>query len=173
MVKIELRSIKVTQAQSRETFCYTAKLYADGAYIADISNSGGGGADRTDRMAPGLSHSAIGDLDKRVRSEHPKEDLFGDGQMHERTLEGVCHELVGDFLTARDVARMTKSKVVFFEQGLPADGTTAPLFTIKVDTARGDTVDAAVARLRAREPKAYILNGLPEADAIAAYKRAA
>src|SRR5690606_40643731 len=96
MIQIELKSIKVNQRLSEETFNYSAKLYADGKHIADIGNDGHGGADRILSLGKNITWEDYRAVEARITAEHPKEDLLGNGTLHDASLEGVCHMLVDD-----------------------------------------------------------------------------
>lgn len=45
-MKVELKKVKVAQHLSEETNAFTAQLWTDGQYIADLSNDGRGGQNR-------------------------------------------------------------------------------------------------------------------------------
>lgn len=57
-MNIEFKSIKTLASLSEETACYTAKLYIDGKYVADVSNRGHGGCDEYAFKA-GFSYDTI------------------------------------------------------------------------------------------------------------------
>lgn len=57
-MNIEFKSIKTLASLSEETACYTAKLYIDGKYVADVSNRGHGGCDDY-AFQPGFSYETI------------------------------------------------------------------------------------------------------------------
>lgn len=172
-VKIQLKSIKVHLALSQETYAYYAKLYADDRYIADVGNAGCGGADRVLKYAPGVTAIDFEEIKQRVAAEHPKEKLFDDrDELYDADIEGICHKLVSDHLDAKELRRLTKNKVVFFKDGVPAEGTTADLFTAGVNLKAGETIPQITQRVKAQHPNCFVLNDLPEWEALTAYKRA-
>lgn len=72
-MNIEFKSIKTLASLSEETACYTAKLYIDGKYVADVSNHGHGGCDDYSFKA-GFSYDTIKAADAWLAANTPKLD---------------------------------------------------------------------------------------------------
>ena len=62
MKKITLKKVKIVEALSEETLCFTADVYEDGKLIAHVANRGyGGPTDIT--PAKGVTHKDVAHLD--------------------------------------------------------------------------------------------------------------
>ena len=171
MVKIELKKISVNARMSEETHCFSADLYVDGVRWGEISNRGHGGSDDFHPVA-GRNYGDLMDLDKRIAAEHPQidmSDVGAPGQTMNASLETICGDLVNDFLFARDLKRLTGRKIVYFPHGVPAESETAPLYGFEL---KGRPVEVLASQIRSRTPSAAILNLMPEAEALAAFRRA-
>lgn len=175
-IRIELKSIRFNQAQTRETNSYSANLYVDGVFVAQIGNDGGGGCDVV--LGPGKSKDmgaamrAYDEASRRVPLELPKVDMAYEGEeprMEDDSLEYLCARIVERDGVLKHVARLTRSKMLAFVDGLPAAGKRAPLSMWRIDSpAHAGKMRTAIL---AKYPKAYFLNGLPDDDAVIAYGR--
>ena len=161
-MNIDLRNISINQRLSEETNRYTATLYLDGKAIADVGNRGCGGPDEV-RARPGCNEA----LDRveayckslpPIPSEHLPEGLKMD-------LELWCGLRVDESLYLKDLRRLVKTKILFKEEG-------GPLMTSSFKGCKAIT-PTHIAAFKARNPKAVILNELPEAEALALFKTAA
>ena len=175
-IAIELKSIRVDQRASRGTHSYSAKLFVDGRHVADVGNDGNGGADRL--LAPGRG-IAYGDAvrmydeaSKRVVAELPKQDLADPGEeprMVDDSLEYLCARIVSRHLLGKDLARLLKRQVAYYQDGVPAPGARASLFAYRLDR----PLETIAARIRLEAPNAAILNEMETEAAIDAYSRSA
>ena len=118
-MKIELKSIKVSQFASQETHCYEAKLYVDGKAVAVVSNDGRGGCDYEDWMENDSETKAS----KRVHayfSAMPEEKvIYGDGEndsfMSQPTLEYWCCDQVNIFLAKKELKKLLKKGILMVD----------------------------------------------------------
>ena len=62
MSKFKLKNLKVNEAMSEETVCFSAKLYENGKFVAYISNRGQGGSNDI-YPAEGLTYKDVAYLD--------------------------------------------------------------------------------------------------------------
>lgn len=97
---IELKNIKFYPEMSEETYCYTATLYADGRKVATVENRGTGGSDRVLPIEGG--YAVIKALEERIKATYPRREsnYFPEGL--EPSLEGICADLVSDFLLKKE-----------------------------------------------------------------------
>lgn len=175
-IRIELKSIRFNQAQTRETNSYSANLYVDGVFVAQIGNDGGGGCDVV--LGPGKSKdmgaamSAYDEASRRVPLELPKVDMAYEGEeprMEDDSLEYLCARIVERDGVLKHIARLTRSKMLAFIDGLPAPGRKAPLSMWRIDSpAHAEKMRTAIL---AKYPNAYFVNGLSNDDAVTAYGR--
>lgn len=178
--KIELKSIKVNNALSQETFCYSAKLFVDGVHVCDVGNAGHGGCDEF--LAPGKgldygeSYRLYDAIAARVKTEWPQSNLASDGEppmMVEESLEGLCGGLVAEHMIEKDVKSDLRRNVVFYREGLPAKAGVEELRLFKINDAKGHTLVKLSEHVRKQNPRAVILNEMPLDEAVKAYKLAA
>lgn len=156
--KIELKSINVHLGLSEETYAYTANLYIDGKYKGQVSNEGHGGCDRDP-----LTHTELAALNERIAATMPVEkvDLGGHTFDHKPTLESICGDLVADHLIRKDLKRAMARKALYVLDGkLMESGWKGKR---KPD-------DALFESIKAKHPKADILNTLYFEDALEAYR---
>lgn len=175
-IRIELKSVKVDLKASHETYHYSAKLYADGRHVADVSNLGRGGADVVDRLGRGVSREDLDLIAQRISREHPPMNLSEPGEapsMTEDTLEATCHRLVNAFLVRRELRKDLRRHLLYYEQGLPQEGERAELKMLVVNDAKGHTLARLRDYARGRHPGCYILNDQDEDEALVAYQRLA
>jgi len=155
--RITLKNVKHAEFASEETHCYSASLYFDGKRIGTVSNQGHGGCD-DERREDKPRWLEMLDYVKTL----PKNNwaLQGTPLEIEQCLEGVCCDLVNHFLARRDFKREASKNAVVIMGGkimLIGYKNTAPnqkLFT----------------EILSEDPKAEILNLLPEAEAIDRYQ---
>lgn len=112
--KIELKNIKHTAWASEETFCYQAALYVNGERWGMVSNDGHGGCDNF-YGENGRGYSDIATLNALIAETYPPYVYtFGDIEKPiKRDLEGVCTDLLEQWLRDKDFARNMRSKVLF------------------------------------------------------------
>lgn len=105
----ELKKVKHFGAMSRETYCYTAKLYLDGEHVADVENEGHGGCDLQRWTSDEARRRALAAVDRMTAIPKAPEEKaeairqrimrlvrLGDDDYH----AGMC-ELSDDDLIAR------------------------------------------------------------------------
>lgn len=169
MIQIELRNIKHAAFASEETLCYSATLYADGVKLGEVSNDGHGGCDMF-HPAPGKSWADYNAADARVKAEHPPLDMtaYGMAEPMAQSLECLCATIVEQEQERKRLARMLKASLLFFKT--PPTGEGAALYSIKL---KGHPASAAALVVKRGNPDAVILNGMPEAEALALLAMAA
>lgn len=178
--KIELKAIKVDRRASQETIAYSANLFVDGRHIAVVGNDGHGGSDRFIGPGKGLEYSeafrAYNETTRRVRAESPQVNLADPGQpanMVEDDLDFMCQRLVDDYQIAKEMDAMLRRQVIFFENGAPDEGKTAPLFSYRIPDPKIGATLQFLNQIKQRYPNVYILNEQTRADALAAFRRQA
>lgn len=112
---IELKSVNVQVTLSDETPAYTAKLYVDGKFFADVSNHGTGGCDNY-RYAPGVTDADFVALNKRVGETFPKLKMEGFDDM-DTDIETICHGLAWDSVELRNLQSKLSRKVLVQRDG--------------------------------------------------------
>lgn len=169
---LELRNLRVNRRLSEETPCYSADLYVDGRLTARVGNRGHGGSDEWYDVHRPNDHEAYRLLNERVGREYPPLDMSAYGMEPLRAdIVLVCHRLVEESMLREDMAKLMRRAVAFFKDGLPPEGTKAALYSTKLRP--GDTEESLKQYLLRQYPCAYFLNGLPPADQLQAYLRAA
>jgi hypothetical protein len=106
-MKIELRNIKHFPAMSQETNCFTARIYLEAVYVADISNQGTGGSDMI--HAREGQRDLLNKLEEWCKLQPPK--MVGDLTIPS-DLETYCDDLLFDHLTRQDMLKAMKRKVL-------------------------------------------------------------
>ncbi len=155
---IELRSIDLHVGLSEETPAYTAKVYVDGEYFADVSNSGHGGCDmvyppRGEYAAPGQTavfNSVLKELEARIATTYPGDDydLGGDNKGHmEESLEGLCHTQAWESVEKHNFKSQLSRKVMMIEDG-------------KIYSIKGKKTPEQIEAVVKQYPDATILNSL-------------
>ena len=159
--KIELKKIQVFEAMSEETNCYVGTVYINGKPAIEVKNDGHGGGDM---------QYPINGNDRRIldaANEYCKKNFpaslflkpFEEATAKDVTycdLECWCGDQVTDYLIAKDVASMTKTKVAFLRG--------KDTFTIKK---AGHTVEKITAHLQKTEGKdVFIFNNVSKEEAV-------
>ncbi len=149
---IELRSIDLHVGLSEETPAYTAKVYVDGRYFADVSNSGHGGCDMVHppRGKEKGFYDLVEALEARIKTTYPGSDydFGGDAKGHmEESLEGLCHAQAWESVERRNLKSRLSRKIIMVEDG-------------KVYTIKGKRTPERVEAVAKRYPDATILNSL-------------
>jgi len=168
MKKIELRKISHNKSLSEETNAYTADVYVDGVLTCHVSNHGTGGCDEQ-HPAKGKTYDDVKALNDYCKATFPKEAYdFGEGHKGESEvdLESLCGKLLEDSLITKDLQRLLKRTVAFFD---PKDKSIRSYKGKIPDVAR----PSLVALTLKKTPHAIILNDLPFADAMKLFKEAA
>lgn len=160
-MKLELRNIKINKQLSEETHCYSATLYADGKAVAQVGNRGHGGPDECYALE-GKAEALNAAIAYCKTLPPVPSEYFPDGLP--MTLELFCGFEIDAHLMAADMKRLMKSKVLYREPG-------QPLMSCSFKGVRTLTPQH-LAAFRAKNPKAEILNDMPEAEALAIFKAA-
>jgi hypothetical protein len=155
---IELKNIKHAAFASEETHCYSATLYVDGEKWGTVGNQGHGGPDSFEPV-PGRKYDDILALDRRIKATMPPQEY--QGLTLDQSLEGICGDLVNEFLMDKDFARAMKSKLLFTQPGKPG------VFEIK--PRKGATVAQCAEHARKTQPTWRLLVDMPPAEARAVY----
>lgn len=160
---ILLKSIDLHVGLSEETPAYTARLYVDGAYFADVSNSGHGGCDMVyppkGETQKGF-HTKVTALEDRIKATYPGHDYdFGkDHKGHmEESLEGLCHVRAWESVERRNLKSQLSRKVMMVDDG-------------KVYSIKGKRTPERVVAVARQYPEATILNSMSFDDAFAIFK---
>ncbi len=168
MKKIELRKISHNERLSEETNAYAAQVWVDGVHVCDVSNHGTGGCDEQ-HPAKGKTNADVAALNDYIKTTYPKEAYdFGEGHKgeSEQDLETVCGHLLADHLITKDLQRLLKRTVAYFD---PKDK------SIRSYKGKAEGVQRAhlITLTLRKTPDAIILNKLPFADALQLFKPAA
>lgn len=150
--KYEIKSVKVNDAMSEETTCFSLDLYVDGKKFAAVSNDGRGGCHRTHPYPPFTRN----DID-RVEQEMAQDEFLIDDAKFE-----FFDTAVTTLIVLRDAAaaikKHSKSKAVY------VDGDN--LYTNAYRDRRPPD-ETLFASIRAQYPGATILNTMTvEASAV-------
>ncbi len=111
-VKLQLKCIGVNLKLSEETYCYSAKLYVGGKYIADVGNRGHGGPDHFHPVQKVITEEA---LNARIATDYPDWEM--NGITGKQTIEYICGDIVSDHLTRKDLKRATGKNILFIQDG--------------------------------------------------------
>ena len=154
-MKIELKAIKYTASLSRETYAFTAKMYANGRKYADVENNGGGGPN----LIYKVKHN--GQLDAAVMQQAYKE-LKADGD--ESVIE-VLHSwssnAVANHLIRKDMKADFRKSIVFRK--------TEGDVLMSWPRPKRLTVEQSVAVMQETYPDMVVLNTMPEDEALKEY----
>lgn len=109
--RVTLKNIKINQALSEETPCYSATVYFDGKKVGETGNRGHGGCDEfraTDRERANQMFDFIKTL------PDVESDIGGEPFTYKRDLDSVCAELLDRHEMAKEAKRMVAKKVSFY-----------------------------------------------------------
>lgn len=160
---LELKNISTNKALSEETICYSAKLYWKGQHIAHVGNRGCGGPDEQTPM-PG-KRALLDEAEAYAKSLPAIPSGFEGLPELKMDLELWCSLRVSDEMDNKAVLSMLrrdmkKSVLVVKDGGIST-------FSWKgVKQVEQKHIDA----IKAKHPTLQILNGMPEAAALAIYK---
>lgn len=167
-MKIELRKISHNQRLSEETNAYSAQVWVDGVHICDVSNHGTGGPDDF-HPAKGKTYKDVDALEARVKAERGTEKLdVGNGKSIEVDvdLELVCGELLTAHLIGRDLTRLLKRTIAFY------DPQKNEVRSYK-GKHEGEKRAALITDTLRKMPHVKILNNLPFDEALVLFQKAA
>lgn len=165
-MKIELRKIHHSAQLSEETNAYTAQIWIDGKHVADVKNDGRGGCDFHYPVAP-FTRADIEKVEARIKAEFPPVDMSKYGlDPHPASLESVCGDLLDTHLVEKDLKRLMRGKVLFL-----VDGEVRHVGLKGVRSLTPEQVEKGAASVLRKYPTAKILNTMPLAEAVAAFKK--
>lgn len=166
-MKIELKGIKHYPSLSEETNCYEASLYVDGKKIGTVSNRGTGGCDSFYG-----DHAACAAANDWCKANLPTYtfEIGGEHHTNPTDIEMHCASLLEDHIVTKELTAAMKKTALFIlsdERGLYRTGYKAQR------GAKPKAPDEALFdHVRKKHHGAVILNTMPLADAIAAYRNA-
>ena len=114
-MKIELKSIKFSEAMSEETNAFTANLYINGKKVGYCKNQGHGGCTDYNSDAPEF-RSVIKDAETYC-SALPKTKWKG--MEFDQSLESVIDQLLEDWLKAKETKKMERRMKTCVLVGVP------------------------------------------------------
>jgi hypothetical protein len=98
-MKFELKTVKFFEAFSEETNAFTAKLYINGKYVADVKNDGHGGCTDVHPINK-LASDIISEAERYLASQ-PKKKVEEFDFEYLRTVESEVDDLFADWLLAK------------------------------------------------------------------------
>lgn len=141
---IELRNIEVHVKLSEETPAYTARLFVEGNHFADLSNQGHGGCDM---ICPASGPSNGADFRGRLEA---LQEVFNNEE--DLSLECVCHAKVWEHVDQRNFRSKLSRSILMVDGG-------------KLYGLKGKKSAERIAAIKAKYPKAVVLNDLPFGEA--------
>lgn len=154
-MEITLKNVRLNKRLSEETNCFSADVLVDGKKAFVATNRGCGGPNDYHPHS-GDDYSAIRAVSAYAKTLPPMKSRYGNLEM--------CIDLLIDGLLSHEIAKKEFTRLlkkpVFIEGG-------------KVKNLTGGPYDAkAKAFIKAKYPKAKILNDLPFETALTAFKKA-
>lgn len=140
-MQVEVKNVKVPRHLSEETTAFTASLYIDGKRVGTAQNRGTGGCTVITPLSPEAGRS-IAAAEQHFKEQTVAVDFAPGGAMRD-SLDFKIDRLVERFQHERDVKRLVRNKTVFVHNGAVY------------------TSPAPSSAVRARHPKAKVLNDLP------------
>ena len=114
-MKIELKSIKFSEAMSEETNAFTANLYVNGKKVGYCKNTGQGGCTDYNSDSPEL-RPVIAEAESYCKSLPMVK--YRD-MTWEQSLEGIIDQLLEDWLGARETKKMERRMLKAILVGVP------------------------------------------------------
>ena len=114
-MKIELKSIKFSEAMSEETNAFTANLYINGKNVGYCKNQGHGGCTDYNANSPAL-RGVIAEAEAYCKAL-PK--VKYKGMEWDESLEGVIDQLLEDWLKAKETKKMERRMKTCVLVGVP------------------------------------------------------
>jgi hypothetical protein len=157
-MKVELKNIKIVQALSEETLCFTAVAYVDGIKTFYVSNRGHGGChEYTEVDCKPETRARFDAVDAWAKTLPP--DHYGDLELPS-DLDSVVNNALVEYEMRQLLKRITKNKIAYVDDG--------KLWTVKLEYS-----PARLDKLLQKKPNAKVLNIMLESEAIALLKVAA
>jgi hypothetical protein len=114
-MKIELKSIKFSEAMSEETNAFTANLYINGKKVAYCKNRGHGGCTDYDHITP-EDRKTIADAETYCKAL-PKTKWHD--MEFDQSLESVIDQLLEDWLQAKETKKQERKMKTCVLVGIP------------------------------------------------------
>jgi hypothetical protein len=154
--RITLEKVQYFAPQSHETHCFSAALYFDGIKIGDVGNAGHGGCDDVTI----INQAGYDDMQGYIAGFASVTSSVGGDHTYtyQPDLEGVCCELVNQWLFATDLKKLLRKRVLVSRDGRITQ-------TQSVSAAQRDHWAA-----QAAEQGETVLNLMPFTDALALYR---
>ncbi len=105
-MKFELKTVKFFEAFSEETNAFTAKLYINGKYVADVKNDGHGGCTDVHPINK-LTGEIIAEAERYLASQ-PKKKVEEFDFEYLRTVESEVDDLFADWLQVKEDKKLAK-----------------------------------------------------------------
>jgi hypothetical protein len=154
--RIELRGVKESRSLSEETPAYSATIWIDGARFCEVSNHGQGGPD-----AYSVGYELVKQVNARIAETYPHmtyRDKDKDLDLGPSNLEHVCHCMLDEIATEKQVKRDLAAKVLWQRDG--------KVYSIPLKSKKHKfTREQIVAHVRSKEPGARFLHDMPIAEA--------
>jgi len=155
-MKIELKSIKFSEAMSEETNAFTANLYINGKNVGYCKNQGHGGCTDYNSNSPEL-RPIIKEAEEYCKAL-PKTKWKG--MEFDQSLESVIDQLLEDWLKAKEVKKMERKMLTCILIGSPDENRLnyayynfkRPLSSIPVPQ-----LQASIERIKAKMPKNEVI----------------
>lgn len=162
MNRIQLKNIKHAAFASEETYCYSASIYFDGKRVGTVKNDGHGGCDYEyieDKDGWKAMSDYVKTLPETVTTMKDPEDPTGFFTYAE-TIEGVCHALVSEWLTAKDLKSLLRRCFVWQRENGEVR---------QCKRRKEHTIDAMQNVIAKTEPTSKLLNSMKFEDAMDIY----
>jgi len=177
--RITLKGIKHAAFASEETHCFQATVYFDNKKVGTVSNEGRGGCDYeypTDNNGWDKMESYIDTLPP-IMTDYRLPNADGEPFTYKESLEGICCDLLNDWLIEKDVKRTLKNSLAFVIDGdLEAFAKTGEFCRFplkKKGWTRDKLVEGYTKIVMEKHPEAVILNNLPLAKVVQLFGGAA
>lgn len=166
-ILLELQNITFNVSNSESSFCYTADLHLNGNLIVQVANDGSDKPDEIVSYAPGIDDAFMEQLDRDITEHRAANNL-------PVSWRWFCHQAVENHAMQARLETTFERSWLFYPDGLPTLSNQAELKELPYGDAPSDENRATtLAHIEATWPDAYILNRVPIAEAIAAYRLSA
>lgn len=153
-MKIEVKNISVSLANSQETHCFSATVHVDGKKAFAVRNDGWGGSNMVDRV-PGYDGPSEKEVDDFLKRSKPVDTSYGVPIEHDLEIE------VGDQVNAYLMAQETKRVRRELKRKL-----TKSLYGLKEGSLlrwKAPPTEQNIERLKDTRPDIVVVNGASEA----------
>jgi hypothetical protein len=155
-MNLELSRIEVSEANSEETWCYSAIVLLDKKPIGHVKNAGHGGADITT-----VPDTILAQINQWLETSRPPAFTIGEKSFL-YDFELWCAEEVQQFVTRRELRRQMKRNVLFIHEKQVWETKCA-----------ADGIENTIRRVKAKHGQnTKILNDMPFEQALKEYVEA-